>query len=115
MSEQTLLIGDIGGTNARFALANSDVPGFSAQEVLECATYATADHAIREYLESAGAGAPDAICLAAAGPIVNERVRFTNNPWTISAASNEKRTEPQWHWPVYRVMPRAPPCVPRPR
>ena len=86
MSEQTLLIGDIGGTNARFALANSDVPGFSAQEVLECATYATADHAIREYLESAGAGAPDAICLAAAGPIVNERVRFTNNPWTISAA-----------------------------
>ncbi len=86
MAEQTLLIGDIGGTNARFALANPDDPGFSAQEVLECAKYATADEAIREYLDSAGAGAPDAICLAAAGPIVNEQVRFTNNPWTLSAA-----------------------------
>ena len=86
MSEQTLLIGDIGGTNARFALANPDEPGFSAQKVLECATFATADDAIREYLESAGAGTPDAICLAAAGPIVNEQVRFTNNPWTLAVA-----------------------------
>ncbi len=91
MSEQTLLIGDIGGTNARFALANPDEPGFAAQEVLECAKYATADDAIREYLASAGAGSPDAICLAAAGPIVNEQVRFTNNPWTLSAA--DLRTE----------------------
>ena len=86
MAEQTLLIGDIGGTNARFALASPDEPGFSAHKVLQCAKYATADHAIREYLDSAGAGTPDAICLAAAGPIVNEQVRFTNNPWTLSTA-----------------------------
>ncbi len=86
MSDQTLLIGDIGGTNARFALANPGDSGFSAQEVLECAKYATADEAIREYLESAGAGTPDSICLAAAGPIVNEQVRFTNNPWSLSVA-----------------------------
>ncbi len=86
MAEQTLLIGDIGGTNARFALANPDETGFSAQEVLECADHASADIAIRTYLESAGAGTPTAICLAAAGPIVNEQVRFTNNPWTIAAA-----------------------------
>ena len=86
MSERTLLIGDIGGTNARFALANPDDAGFSAQQVLQCAKYATADEAIREYLDMAGAGAPDAICLAAAGPIVKEQVRFTNNPWTLSTA-----------------------------
>ena len=31
MTDPCLLIGDIGGTNARFALANPDKPGFSSE------------------------------------------------------------------------------------
>ncbi|MDX2411138.1 MAG: glucokinase, partial [Woeseiaceae bacterium] len=45
----------------------------------------TADAAIKDYLESVSAPSPDVICLAAAGPIVDQRVRFTNNPWSIAA------------------------------
>ena len=80
-----LLIGDIGGTNARFALADPKAPGFSQEATLQCADFASADAAIKQYLTDVGAAAPDVICLAAAGPIVDQRVRFTNNPWSIAA------------------------------
>lgn len=85
MADPSLLIGDIGGTNARFALANPTAPGFSAEMTLQCADYASADAAIKDFLEAVGASSPDVICLAAAGPIVDQRVRFTNNPWSIAA------------------------------
>ena len=80
-----LLIGDIGGTNARFALADPKRPGFTDVHTLQCADYASADDAITAYLEDVGAKSPDVICLAAAGPIVEQRVRFTNNPWRIAS------------------------------
>ena len=80
-----LLIGDIGGTNARFALADSDGPGFLDARTLKCDEFESADAAIKQYLESVGAGCPRVICLAAAGPIIDGRVRFTNNHWEIAA------------------------------
>lgn len=83
---KTLLIGDIGGTNARFALGAQKRPGYTDVRTLQCAEYASADDAIKAYVRDVGAKAPDVICLAAAGPIVAQRVRFTNNPWQISAA-----------------------------
>lgn len=86
MSKQILLIGDIGGTNARFALASPGGPGFSDELTLRCADFATAELAIRHYLESVNVKRPDVICLAVAGPIINQKVRFTNNDWSIDAA-----------------------------
>lgn len=85
MSEDCLLIGDIGGTNARFALADSSAPGFSNQKTVACADYETVDLAIANYLEEIGSHSPSAICLAAAGPIVDDAIRVTNNHWTIDA------------------------------
>ncbi|MDH3747315.1 MAG: glucokinase [Gammaproteobacteria bacterium] len=84
MSDSALLIGDIGGTNARFAMANADAPGFSNAHTLKCADFATAEEAIKHYLGAIDAPTPSAICLAAAGPIVDRKVRFTNNPWIIA-------------------------------
>ena len=77
MSEQCLLIGDIGGTNARFALANARAPGFSDELTLRCTDFPSADLAIKHYLKEIGASKPDVICLAAAGPIVDQQVRLT--------------------------------------
>ena len=85
MPDSSLLIGDIGGTNARFALADPREPGFSDAITLKCDDFESADKAITHYLDSVQAGGPAAICLAAAGPIVDRRVRFTNNHWEISA------------------------------
>ena len=86
MPEPCLLIGDIGGTNARFALADADAPGFSSEQTLCCAEFESADAAIGHFLEGVGSVSPDAICLAAAGPVVNGGVKVTNNHWAIDAA-----------------------------
>ena len=86
MTDKTLLIGDIGGTNARFALANPEQPGFHDAMTLKCADFAWADDAIRHYLNELSADSPSVICLAAAGPVVENTVQITNNHWTLNAA-----------------------------
>jgi glucokinase len=84
MTEPLLLVGDIGGTNARFALASPDSPGFSRELTFECRAFVSADLAINEYLREIKAAHPDVICIAAAGPVVDGSVRFTNNNWSLS-------------------------------
>ena len=91
MKEPRLLVGDIGGTNARFALANADGSGFSDELILACDDYPTAEQGIDEYLERSGSGRPDVICLAVAGPVVDGVVRFTNNHWVIDRNALETR------------------------
>lgn len=86
MTDKTLLIGDIGGTNARFALASPERPGFHDAMTLKCADFAWADDAIRHYLKELSAESPTVICLAAAGPVVENTIQVTNNHWTLNAA-----------------------------
>lgn len=86
MADKTLLIGDIGGTNARFALASPERPAFHDALTLKCADFACADDAIRHYLDEMSADKPDVICLAAAGPVVENSVQITNNHWTLNVA-----------------------------
>jgi len=86
MAVPCLLVGDIGGTNARFALANAKNPGFSREKTYQCAEFASADQAINAYLKETNANNPKAICIAAAGPIVDGVVRFTNNSWRIETS-----------------------------
>lgn len=87
MPERNLLIGDIGGTNARFALANQHFPGFHDVVELKCADFASSSDAIRHYLGHVGVERLGAICLAAAGPVVDHSIDVTNNHWTLTAAS----------------------------
>ncbi|MFT6642061.1 MAG: glucokinase [Flavobacteriaceae bacterium] len=83
MNDQILLLGDIGGTNARFALTDPETQGYREERVLLCADYETAELAIADYLASVEAPAPSTICLAAAGPILDNGVDLTNNNWHI--------------------------------
>lgn len=85
MRKQTLLIGDIGGTNARFALAEPGKAAFHDEATLHCKDFESPELAIRHYLKRVKAQNPAVICLAVAGPIVDGRVRFTNNDWSINA------------------------------
>ncbi len=86
MSKKSLLIGDIGGTNARFALANHAHPGFHDVLELKCADFETANEAISHYLDAIGIATPAAVCLAAAGPVVDGSIDVTNNHWQLSGA-----------------------------
>lgn len=87
MASTSLLIGDIGGTNARFALADTEQSGYTNAMTVQCADFASADDAIRHYLDDVSAESPDVVCLAAAGPVVAGTVDITNNHWTLSAQS----------------------------
>jgi len=85
MAEPCLLIGDIGGTNARFALAYPDRAGFFGEWTLSCADFETAEQGIATYLQRQGIEKPDVICLAAAGPVKDGNVDIINNHWQIDS------------------------------
>jgi len=84
MTISTLLVGDIGGTNARFALATGDAARFEKSLDLQCADFATANDAIEHYLEQTQSGPPGAICIAAAGAVIDGVIDVTNNHWRLS-------------------------------
>lgn len=81
------LLGDIGGTNARFALWRDQ--HVEQIRVLPTAAYARPELAIGAYLAEVGQplATLDAACLACAGPVGGDALRFTNNHWQISRAA----------------------------
>ena len=78
-----VLLADIGGTNARFAVLEGKELGPVAH--IEAAAHAAFAGALRAYLDTA-AGSIDAAVLAVAGVVSGERCALTNNPWVIDAA-----------------------------
>jgi glucokinase len=79
------LVGDIGGTNARFALVENG--GVKDQRLLLCADHATIEAAISAYLLDVGGAAPESAAIAVACPVTGDRVTFTNSPWSFSIAA----------------------------
>jgi glucokinase len=81
----TRLIGDIGGTNARLALAEDGAYGALSTYLAE--DYPGIEDCIEDYLaHQAGGKRPDQIALAIAGPVEADRVQMTNHPWSFSKA-----------------------------
>jgi glucokinase len=75
------LVGDIGGTNARFAIAE---PGKYPYDVrkLPAAQYPGLVEAARDYLSRAPM--VEEAVLAVAGPVLGDEVRFSNSAWRFS-------------------------------
>ena len=83
------LVGDIGGTNARFAWIDLRYPTSGPQGALDLRArdHATVQDAIAAYLAQAGLeGRPAHAVLAVAGPVENGSIRFTNMDWAFSEA-----------------------------
>ncbi|HEX8389746.1 MAG TPA: glucokinase [Sphingomonas sp.] len=77
---------DLGGTNARFALA--EVEGGRVVRVDEPVKLATAEYASLQtawqaFGERAGRPLPSAVSIAVASPITGDVIRMTNSPWII--------------------------------
>jgi len=80
---------DIGGTHARFALAEIAADGAIA--LGEPVTLHTSDHvsfqtAWDDFAARQGGSLPRAVAIAVAGLVGGEVIRFTNNPWIIRPA-----------------------------
>jgi len=79
------LVADIGGTHARFALA--DAAGeIGRSVVLATQQMGTAGELITQALKMLDAEVPERICLAVAGPIRDGRVRVTNHGAVFDSA-----------------------------
>ena len=87
MSESTVLVGDIGGTNARFAIARPTGAGYESEQVLLCDDFVSAESAIQHYLEEISAPPVRSACLAVAGPVAAGSASLTNNRWLFDEAS----------------------------
>jgi glucokinase len=91
MIKNPILIADIGGTNARFALSTDTPQHFSHAQTLEAADFEHLNDAIDTYLHSHSIRQLGAICLAVAGPIRDDKVSFPNSHWSIDCASLRMR------------------------
>lgn len=85
-----VLAGDVGGTRARFALFDETGKKLMCQDVLESRTFPSFEHALTKFLEGDARKCLKGKRIAAAsfgiaGPVVEQRVKTTNLPWTIDA------------------------------
>lgn len=84
-----LLVADVGGTNARFALLLNSGEPFEHQQVLAAADYPNFADALSTYLRDTGVQ-PVAACLAVAAPIMGDEIRLTNRDWHFSISGLSK-------------------------
>jgi glucokinase len=77
-----ILVGDIGGTNARFGLVSGGV--VRDVQAMRVADHAQAGEALALYLQQLGAPRIDRAALAIAGSVEGDRVRLTNGGWDFS-------------------------------
>lgn len=85
---ERVLVGDIGGTHARFAIAGDD----AAPVVLEVAAHADAGSALATALDRLDAPRADAVRLAVAGVVEGGRAVLTNGDWRFDRDDIARRT-----------------------
>ena len=78
------LLGDIGGTHARFAWMDRPGAPLSHVQTYRCAEHPTLGDAIRHYLHDQAPSRPAACALGIANPVTGDEVRMTNHHWAFS-------------------------------
>ena len=89
-----IAVADVGGTHARFALAEIDgtrVLDLSSEVTLKTSEHGSFQLAWQEFGRRAGIDLPDALAIAFAGPVGGEVLKLTNNPWVIRPALIRER------------------------
>ena len=78
------LVGDVGGTNARFAwIAGPEAP-IDRVASTPCADHPSLGAAIESYLATHDLARPRWAAIGIATPVTGDRVRMTNHPWAFS-------------------------------
>jgi glucokinase len=83
---RTVAVADVGGTHARFALAEidaGDVASLGAPVTLKTAEHGSFQLAWQEFGRRAGIDLPNELAVAFAGPVGGDVLKLTNNPWVI--------------------------------
>ncbi|ODA66638.1 Glucokinase [Methyloligella halotolerans] len=83
------IVADIGGTNARFAVADLATLALSDFQSVSCAEHASIVEAATAYAKSL-ANPPAKAAFAIAAPVTGDTVDFTNSPWSFERKSLAK-------------------------
>lgn len=86
------LLGDVGGTNARFAITRGGL-GFEHVEVFACAEHGTLEAALRLYLQRLPVAVGSSIRHAAIGiatAVTGDFVQMTNHHWAFSIEATRR-------------------------
>ena len=85
--DKTLLVGDVGGTNARFALAHmaNGKPTLEHFDSFPAETYPTFLEGVKAFIDGCDVK-PTGGVIAVAGPVTDGEIDLTNSPWRVSEA-----------------------------
>lgn len=89
-SDEEIVVADIGGTHARFALATiaaGRVKSLGSAVTLKVAEHASLPLAWAAFAAKLGRPPPRAAALAVACPVRGDVLKFTNNPWVFRPAT----------------------------
>ncbi|MBT8141735.1 MAG: glucokinase [Gammaproteobacteria bacterium] len=84
------IVGDIGGTNARFACVTDEGNFYHKVKIYPCADFPNIDDALEMYIDHLRSLSVDGIvnlqevCLAIAGPVYHDIIDLPNNHWVFS-------------------------------
>ena len=94
--ELEIVAGDIGGTHARFAIAevaDGRVQSLGETVTLKSHEYASLQTAWQAFGVKLGRALPNKAGIAIAGPVSGEVLKLTNNPWVIRPALIKERLD----------------------
>lgn len=85
MSERVLLVGDVGGTNARFAIArmSGGLPVLEHHESFPAERHPTFLEGVAAFIDGCEVK-PTGGVIAVAGPVEDGAIDLTNSPWAVS-------------------------------
>jgi glucokinase len=89
-----IVAADVGGTHARFALAEIDggrVIGLDEPVKLQTSEHGSFQLAWQEFGRRKGIDLPPELAIAFAGPVSGEVLKLTNNPWVIRPSLMKER------------------------
>ena len=81
------MVGDIGGTNARFALVAPGKSELIGIKTLQCSKFETIQEAIKSYLSSIDDAEIISACIASAGTTHLDVFKPANNDWVINKSN----------------------------
>ena len=91
---EAILVADIGGTNARLAVAqmpaSGGAPSLTDFTAFPCADYSELDAVLEAYKLSLNGCLPKRGCLAVAGPIIDRTAHITNLGWHLDSGDLER-------------------------
>ncbi|MCW7540940.1 glucokinase [Aquabacterium sp. A7-Y] len=85
------MVGDVGGTNARFAWLEAPDAPMSEVASYACAEYPTLQDAMAHYLRQHAKPSPRWCAIGIANPVVGDQVKMTNHHWSFSMSEVQRQ------------------------